>query len=967
MLSLSRRSTVVLDFLAPSITVPANSRSSCRAGFSTTCCSASSSQSTASTPSSSSSTTRVSPASSQPPRAEAAHSAQTSKNAKASVCSRSNKGSVARAKPNYGSKIKPTASTSNKAAIPSALALLAEIRASVATPPAAATPAQPTPSTSTSTSVPFELAETSHQANSSTSTSPFVTATKTSPEPILDYNKALQNLIDGTTKALSSFRAAFLLGWLPIRRARMAGQLQPKDLAKVLEACASESRRGANSQAVWSDVKELLLYLYGSSDPTGVTGWAWRELQLGISGADKVVELWDSILNHEYLQLRSGPNSLDHRSMAGGAPSIEMMLRSKAATTLPSGALFHAYVVARSMLSTLQPDPNRPSFSSFLPSLIGHPLSPLLASYRKRAPEQFKYNLHVLQNRAQFANASIVVAEAQSWTRQVMLAQLWYLRESDSGLGLVARIKGMARRSGQDEVAYLWEAVVEGVEKEEVAWIETNEWSQNSRKMHASVGEGDVEREHDEEQEAVAGRDREEEEGDRERAEAAAVEGKEDDPSTSQPRTSFPRASLTPAIVAPFITVLTRAKDFDGAGKIWSWIPARGLSHNVVTYTALIRGYAQRNDLEATETVYSQMKREGIQSNVWIEMERVGAYFANRDPQHAINLFDTLSQDASILKELPDKKLPTPVWGQVIRGLLVNKLENEAMAIVQRMEEAQVPFTVYHANNLLKYYANRRPRADLAGVSRILRLISEKGIEADVFTYTMMLQALLDAGQKDSVAKLVSIMESGKIKPTTTTYGSLIHHLANSGDPDRLAAAVDLIDEMEQSNVATNEIIYTSVIQGFLLAIDRTSLDDQGAHPYFITALNLKARMHQRRIPFNRIGYNAIISAAMSLRSKWGVELAMETFREMQNYRPNANKKNTSGFGMTTLADTEWDKHGAVVTPLDTWYILIDGFVKMDNYQAALALLREMQRSGIEIGQSRKMAQLVTKINRGGW
>ncbi|KDE06401.1 hypothetical protein MVLG_03307 [Microbotryum lychnidis-dioicae p1A1 Lamole] len=961
MLSLSRRSTGVLDFLAPSTV---DSSSSTKAGFSTTCCNASTSKSTATGPSSLPATVRVKPASSpsqqqQPLQTEAARPAQTPRNSK------SVKSSHPRPKPNYGSKLKTTASTSNKATIPSALALLAEIRASMATPPLspAAAPAQ-------STSAPFVLAETSPDASSITSSSTPLVVSSSNPGPAtsLDYNKALQNLIDGTTRPLSSFRAAFLHGWLPIRRMRMAGQLQPKDMARVLEACASESRRGASSQAGWSDVKELLLYLYGSSDPSGVTAWAWRELQLGVSGAEKVVELWDSILKEEYLQLRSGPNSLDHRSLAGGAPSIEMMLRSKAASTIPSGGLFHSYIVARSLLSNLQPEPNRPSFASILPSLIGHPLAPLLASYRKRAPDEFNNNLHALQNRAQFNNASNVISEAQSWTRQILLAQLWYLRGVDPAFGLVKRIRGLGRRSGQEEVAYFWEAIAEGVEKETVAWIETNEWSQNARKMHVSISEKDAEREREEEEQAVAEPEREQGEGDSEQAEATAAEGKETaTPAAPQPRTSFPRASLIPAIVAPFITVLTRAKDFDSAGRIWSWIPARGLSHNVVTYTALIQGYAQRHDLEATETVYAQMRREGIQPNVWVEMERVGVYLNNKDPQHAINLFETMSKDASILRELPERKLPTPVWGQVIRGLLVNKLEKEAMAIVQRMEEAQVPFTVYHANNLLKYYANRKPRADLAGVSRILRLISEKGIEADVFTYTMILQALLDAGQKDSVAKLMRIMESGKIKPTTTTYGSLIHHLANSGEPDRLAAAVDLIDEMERSNVLTNEIIYTSVIQGFLLAIDPASVDDEGAHPYFIAALNLKARMHQRRIPFNRIGYNALISAAMSLRSRWGVQLAMETFREMQNRRPNANQKNSSGFGVAVPVTTEFDKKGVPVTPLDTWYTLIDGFVKMDNYKAASALLREMQGSGIEIGQSRKMAQLATKINRGGW
>lgn len=79
------------------------------------------------------------------------------------------------------------------------------------------------------------------------------------------------------------------------------------------------------------------------------------------------------------------------------------------------------------------------------------------------------------------------------------------------------------------------------------------------------------------------------------------------------------------------LSAYVNASDMVGAEKFFSRMKQDGLKPNVVTYGALIKGYAKTNDLEKMMEKYEEMQAYGVKSNQTILTTIMDAYGKNRD------------------------------------------------------------------------------------------------------------------------------------------------------------------------------------------------------------------------------------------------------------------------------------------------------------------------------------------------
>ncbi|GAA5851382.1 hypothetical protein JCM5353_006279, partial [Sporobolomyces roseus] len=121
--------------------------------------------------------------------------------------------------------------------------------------------------------------------------------------------------------------------------------------------------------------------------------------------------------------------------------------------------------------------------------------------------------------------------------------------------------------------------------------------------------------------------------------------------------------------------------------------------------------------------------------------------------------------------------------------------------------------------------------------------------------------------------------------------------------------------------------------------------------------------MERRGIQLNRVGYNAFLGSALSLQSEWGVELALKIFREMKR-RPGLISSNASSTSEEEPSDdpySELRKDDQSVTASDTWFVLLDGLMRMKDWVRARSIVREMERSGFEV-RNRGLRKLVERL-----
>ncbi|GAA5994563.1 hypothetical protein JCM5350_006491 [Sporobolomyces pararoseus] len=796
-------------------------------------------------------------------------------------------------------------------------------------------------------------------------------AAESSNPSVQRHNEAVLSIARGTADPRRNFVEAFKNGWLPIRNSGQVGRLQAKDLAKVLRSCTLAERGGKKEETGydWREVRELILWLAGEKDMIGLVEWSWSAIELRPEGCQQVVEVWEAIAKGEHLELREGPKAINSAYKPKREFQATIPSRPK-----PPVFFFAAYIAARSVTHRQSPPGDRQTFASLVPSFLDPSLPALHRWLNHSDAELWLNRAFSTPSHSPDSNA---FSSAIAWLRQVALVQIWYDNPSIPGLGLVKHVKGAFQRSSHKQVWELWWTLSQAVDNEEFKWISTESWEASARQRWVSK-EGSSALEEEERRER-------EKESTNFVSEPTTVSTSSTAPSSISFEFSLPipPALLTQAIVNPFLSGFVRAQLLQQANQIWAWLSSHSppLKPGIVTWNGLLTGYSHRGDVNAVENAWIDLGKSGIKPNLSTWLARIDACFTAKRCDDAMQLSRLMMADKVLLKEIEEEhggRFPEIVWDRLVNGLLSNGKREEAEQVIEDMDRAGSPLTIHTVNIFLKYYT-RGKNPDLPSVVRMLKMISDRQLEADVFTYTMVLVALLAGGHKDATAKTIQIMESTRVKPTVTTYGAIIHSLAHSGQPEHLTAAVQLLDEMERRKLQTNEIIYTSLIQGFLRAIPATPLrsdiaseNEDGQHPYFRAALTLKKRMEKRGIQLNRVGYNAFLGAALALKSDWGVELALKIFKEMKrrpglmsSSSPSSSSSSDQALEPKDEQYSDLHRDGRSVTASDTYFVLLDGFTKMRDWNRARGVVREMERSGFEV-RNRGLRNLVDRVGGGG-
>lgn len=749
------------------------------------------------------------------------------------------------------------------------------------------------------------------------------------------HNAAVQSLLRGVQGAEPAFQAAFVEGWIPLRQTGQAARVSTRDLEQVLM-----STLGADP--AWHDaVQELALWLAGDSDGRVLADWAWRTLGSGSDGCERIASLGDKIREGAHVTLRAAPDGPDHAYR----PVSHEGTGGRLATRRVPPLFFAAYVAARSLLRQRYPPGERPSFASLLPDFV-HATFPSLAPLlsRNEIPQRLASFSALRDGSRTATEVSTTVLHA---LRQVALAQMYHALPDRPGEGLLREIRSLFVRGQRTRAEELWQDVQIAVEDADLAWLDRAAWKQSGRR---SVREQDLE-----------GPPTSEAGGAEPDSSSLGTDTSTNGPSVS---VELPPAALTQQTVARFLAGFVQAQDTDQANAVWQWLGSRDppLTPGVACWTGLLRGYAARGNVASVESAFAEMQRTpGLEPDYFAWMERVEAYFEAKQPDVAMQVAREMMCDRHVLRDLERDgaagRFPLRMWNRLQGGLLAANRVREAEALLAEMERNGVTPTITTVNAFLKHYT-RGAKPDLAGISRVLQLVADKGLAADVYTFTMLLQALLAVGQRDASAKTIEIMQATGIMPTATTYGALIHSLASTGDTEHLRAATQLLDEMESKRMQTNEIVYTPLIQGYLRAGESSSAVEEasGLPQSVAAALTLKQRMERRGITVPRAAYNVLLSTALAQQTPAGKDLAIRLFREMKQSRTALSRSGASDAGLDAA------RNG--VTVADTWYVLLDGFSKMNDGAMAGAILREMHESGF-VPRSRALLRLIERIQKG--
>jgi pentatricopeptide repeat protein len=576
------------------------------------------------------------------------------------------------------------------------------------------------------------------------------------------------------------------------------------------------------------------------------------------------------------------------------------------------------------------------------------PLSTVLTSLTPR--------VYCVANLGEFSEAASLInftpASRQRiyhWVRQANLALLWQnsVSHGDETLLWVARTRKLADRNMGDKLLVTWKNMVEGSEGKE-AWIKTS-WKDTTVEIPDELPEP---------------------------TELPPPQGKSSKP--FQP-------TLNPAIVAGFLEGFVRLRLPGAATSLWDTLIKRGLKPTRQIWQAVLRGHSSTGSIKDIEDTFARMRHAGFAPNAEAWAAVVLSYLRGGDVPGGLVRLQAMKREL---------KHPWPI--KVNNELMNNLLKaNQPVAAKEIFDECvkHGVFSIVSANAFLRYYS-MPDHLSTEHLSWFLRFITEKNLEPDSATFTILLDGLLRADVPDAFDKVWEMMGGSGVKASVVTYATMMNYLCQRQGESGILTSLQMLNRMEREGIRTNEVVYTTLIQALCRMVEsglasveqstellglaggegpvqvsftrgggsrasRLQERSEGfVHPYLEAAVKLRQRMQNRNIPLNTIGFNSLISAYLSLGDPRATDVALDILRELRerNRRVRSAGKTSGGGG------GQRPEGGAVAER--TWYIMLRGLMGAGEIEKARVVVKMMEMDGFVV-QSGMMARIVDAVKRG--
>lgn len=303
----------------------------------------------------------------------------------------------------------------------------------------------------------------------------------------------------------------------------------------------------------------------------------------------------------------------------------------------------------------------------------------------------------------------------------------------------------------------------------------------------------------------------------------------------------------------------------------------------------LMKDSLQRMELEDKVTVDFNMKCIMISGSIGTDLDG------------ALQAIDQLliQASSSATGKSPESrqksKLPIEAINSIISALLRQRMLERAESLLSTLSDRLTPNTTT-LNHFLNYHS-RLARPVLSEVLEHLKQFEARSVKPDVVSFTILLNILMKLGLgQEMISKLLLMMDQSGVQPNAITYGSIIHHLCRSGKIQDVEVALKLLDEIEERGIATTDITYTALIQGFLRAHiqeyeamkeageggeeGQQAAGVSGSGKKLDVATELISRLKRRGGKLNQVIYNALLNALFSTGQ---FESGMQVFKLMKH------------------------------------------------------------------------------------
>eukprot|EP01018_Ginkgo_biloba_P030827 Gb_14948 [translate_table: standard] len=211
-------------------------------------------------------------------------------------------------------------------------------------------------------------------------------------------------------------------------------------------------------------------------------------------------------------------------------------------------------------------------------------------------------------------------------------------------------------------------------------------------------------------------------------------------------------------------SVLPAYASFASVKEIHDYIMRCGLGINAFVGSALIGVYVKCGSVEHARHVFDKMSQRDVVS--WNAM--ITGYAQSGQVDEALNLFHQM--------QLAGLKPDLITWNAMIDGYARNGYSSEALKFFQEMQWAGFKADLITWNMIIARYA-QNGHGDEA--LKLFQQMQSEGVKPNVKSWTALIAGYSQNGERDKALKLFCQMQLAGVKPNSVTIASILPACAN--------------------------------------------------------------------------------------------------------------------------------------------------------------------------------------------
>ncbi|EKM48289.1 uncharacterized protein PHACADRAFT_266446 [Phanerochaete carnosa HHB-10118-sp] len=335
---------------------------------------------------------------------------------------------------------------------------------------------------------------------------------------------------------------------------------------------------------------------------------------------------------------------------------------------------------------------------------------------------------------------------------------------------------------------------------------------------------------------------------------------------------------------------LIRSGNLAAAERFWAGMNKISGKTPPLVQAAIIEGYAFLKRFDRALAAWKVFTVPRETPTVAVHQAYINALLRQGRPDDALAELGRLEQNLCERSNTSSDSAVLSAFNTVLEWLLGRSRFEEARAILGRMKKTGPKPDAASFNVFMKHHSRSK---DLSAISGIMQEMRSSGIDADIYTASILLLALHSA-REDAPQLAITLLRQSGITADTTTCTTLLEHLVRSEDDNAFDAALAFVEHMETRNLQLPSSDQWYMLTTVLCGIERRVWRSSPLAARYRHVVIGKMEKHQRS-PFRPTSHTLIvIQACCENPTPEAMQRAMVYYR--MHKREEAKRGNTANW-----------------------------------------------------------------------